>query len=449
MIVLCRDHVSVKVGRILKRAKREVGPDDLQSKASPEPFSSFKHDISSSMVAMRSLNFPTALLLVSWFIGAHSIDLQAPLLSTESSSTESLLSLHKALITYESISGNEDGVATWLVKYLESKNFTVEKQSVGSWKGSSAPRDNILAYVGKQRKTRTLVSSHIDTVPPYWKYERRGDEIWGRGSVDAKGSVATQIIAVEELLAAGKLHEGDVALLFVVGEEVAGDGMEKANDLGLAWETCIFGEPTELKLASGHKGITHVEITAKGKAGHSGYPELGKSANAMLVEALYALQHVSLPWNEKYGNTTLNIGRMEGGVAANVIAEDASADIAIRIADGQPEVIEKIVLDTLNKTGEQFDVKFNSGYGPVYIDSDVPGKLSFDINSDVMLKFSGFETIVVNYGTDIPHLKGDHKKYLYGPGTILMAHSDHEHLKISDLETAVKGYKALIEYSLK
>jgi acetylornithine deacetylase len=55
----------------------------------------------------------------------------------------------------------------------------------------------------------------------------------------------------------------------------------------------------------------------------------------------------------------------------------------------------------------------------------------------------------VNYGTDIPNLKGDHKRYLYGPGTILMAHSDHEHLTISDLETAVKGYKSLIEHSLK
>lgn len=329
---------------------------------------------------MKGLTLPTALLLANWVLGAYSIDSQAPILFTESSSTKSLLSLHKALITHESITGNEDGVATWLVKYLESKNFTVEKQSVGPWKGSSAPRDNILAYVGKQRKTRTLVSSHIDTVPPYWKYERRGDEIWGRGSVDAKGSVATQIIAVEELLAADKLSEGDVALLFVVGEEVGGDGMKKANDLGLTWESCIFGEPTELKLASGHKGIMSVEITAKGKAGHSGYPELGKSANAMLIEALYALQHVNLPWNVKYGNTTLNIGRMEGGVAANVIAEDASANIAIRIADGQPEVIEKIILETLNKTGEELDVKFNGGYGPVYIDSDVPGELSFIID---------------------------------------------------------------------
>lgn len=55
---------------------------------------------------------------------------------------------------------------------------------------------------------------------------------------------------------------------------------------------------------------------------------------------------------------------------------------------------------------------------------------------------------MVNYGTDIPSLKGNHKRYLYGPGSILVAHSDHEHLKISDLEAAVEGYKVLVLESL-
>ncbi len=56
---------------------------------------------------------------------------------------------------------------------------------------------------------------------------------------------------------------------------------------------------------------------------------------------------------------------------------------------------------------------------------------------------------MLNYGTDIPSLKGDHKRYLYGPGSILVAHSDHEHVKISELEAAVEGYKVLITESLK
>ncbi|TVY84984.1 putative carboxypeptidase [Lachnellula suecica] len=378
---------------------------------------------------------PLPLLLLAQHTSASLLSPgQHPIQEPDTSSKSPLLELHKSLVKHESITGNEHNVAKYLVSYLKGKNFTVETQEVGPFQGSTKPRENIYAYIGKQRKTKVLVSSHIDTVPPFWPYERKGDEIWGRGSVDAKGSVATQIIAVEELLAADKLKEGDVSLLFVVGEEVGGDGMRKANDLGLTWDTAIFGEPTELKLASGHKGTMSFDIVAKGKAGHSGYPELGKSANAMLIPALNLLLNAKMPSSDKYGNSTLNIGKMEGGVAANVIAEDASAKVSIRLAAGTPADIKKIVLDTLLDADAELDVIFSGGgYGPIYIDSDVPG----------------FETIVVNYGTDIPNLKGDHKRYLYGPGTILMAHSDHEHLEVKDLETAVKGYKTLIEYSLK
>ncbi|KAG0650912.1 Peptidase M20 domain-containing [Hyphodiscus hymeniophilus] len=380
---------------------------------------------------MKLLLLPSLLLLSHWVIANQFTNPQVPIREAQISTP--LLRLHKALIEIESISGNEHEVGKHLVSYLESHNFTVETQDVPAVASDQRPRRNVLAWKGKQRKTRTLLTSHMDVVPPYWPYKREGDEIWGRGSVDAKGSLATQIIAFEELYAAGGISEGDVALLFVVGEEQFGDGMKKANDLGMSWDTVIFGEPTEMKLASGHKGITGLQITAKGKAGHSGYPHLGKNANAMLIPALHALLNVDLPWSEKYGNTTLNIGRVEGGVAANVIAEDAKATIAIRIADGPPEVVQKIVLDTIQKAGEELDVTFTAGYGPVFINSDV----------------EGFETIVVNYGTDIPNLEGDHKRYLYGPGSILLAHSDHEHISVSDLESAVEGYKALIKHSLK
>jgi acetylornithine deacetylase len=102
--------------------------------------------------------------------------------------------------------------------------------------------------------SRTIVTSHIDVVPPHIPYSISGNTIHGRGSNDAKGSVATQVQAVEELRAAGKLGDGDIGLLYVVGEEVNGVGMEKANDLGIKLpKTVIFGEPTELKLAVSQK----------------------------------------------------------------------------------------------------------------------------------------------------------------------------------------------------
>jgi acetylornithine deacetylase len=190
--------------------------------------------------------------------------------------------------------------------------------------------------------------------------------------------------------------------------------MKKASeifsDLELKFDTVIFGEPTELKLASGHKGIAGLDIRAKGKAGHSGYPELGKNAIAMIVPALDELLKAELPWSEKYGNTTLNLGMIEGGVAANVIAEEAHARVSIRIADGEPAAVEKILLDAIRKAGQVLDVKFIAGYGPIYIDSDVPGEKYNSMKLEPANNFLGFEKIVVNYGTDIPSLKGDHKR---------------------------------------
>jgi acetylornithine deacetylase len=180
--------------------------------------------------------FITSLVNAAISIALHS---QQFLEGHDSKNKDPLISLHRSLVERQSITGSEGNVSPFLAKYLEGKGFTVKRQYV------SEDRENIFAYIGKSPKTRILVTSHIDTVPPFWPYETRGEEIWGRGSVDAKGSVATQITAVESLLETSRIQEGDVALLYVVGEEKGGDGMRAANDLGLTWETVIFGEPTE------------------------------------------------------------------------------------------------------------------------------------------------------------------------------------------------------------
>ena len=309
-------------------------------------------------------------LLLKW---ASAIDLQKPII--DEASTSSLISFHKSIVEIQSITGHEYDAGNFLISYLKERNLTVETQDIPLSEGGNKPRQNILAYLGNKRQTRTLLTSHYDVVPPHWPYERRGDEIWGRGSVDAKGSLAAQVTAYLELVAEDKIGEGDVAMLYVVGEETAGSGMKKANDLGLSWEAVIFGEPTELKLASGHKGVVGVALKAKGKAGHSGYPQLGRNANSMLIPALYELGRLDFPSSEKFGNTTFNLGFVNGGVASNVIAENAEAKMAIRIAAGTSENIKKLVLDAVEKTGQDLEVSFSLGYGPVHTDDDVEGKL--------------------------------------------------------------------------
>jgi len=90
--------------------------------------------------------------------------------------------------------------------------------------------------------------------------------IRGRGSSDDLGPLAAQIIAAEELRGEGRIGEGDVGLLFVVGEENGGAGMVAVNEMGVRWEAGIFAEPTEGKLATGHKGQVAFEVWARGVA---------------------------------------------------------------------------------------------------------------------------------------------------------------------------------------
>jgi acetylornithine deacetylase len=185
--------------------------------------------------------------------------------------SDELLSLHRKLIEIESITGNEKEIGAWLKGYLEGKNLTVELQEVDEG------RFNVFAYPGQERKTKVLVTSHIDTVPPYWPYERKTtngtDEIWGRGSVDAKACVAAQTIAVLSLLQSDthNLPSDALSLLFVVAEEKGGDGMRFFSERKPTnYSAIVFGEPTEGKLAAGHKGIIGLNLNIIGKAAHSG-----------------------------------------------------------------------------------------------------------------------------------------------------------------------------------
>ncbi|KAI5810158.1 hypothetical protein DFH27DRAFT_178066 [Peziza echinospora] len=358
-------------------------------------------------------------------------------------SSSPLLTLHKSLVEIPSVTGDERAVAEWLATYLTSKNFTVETQSVGdfgeAWgteNCTSKRRENVYAYYGSRRDVHTLLTSHIDVVPPYIGYKETSNAIYGRGSCDAKASVAAQITAVEELRAAKDSilspEGGDVGLLFVVGEEVTGDGMKLASEINPGWKTVIFGEPTELKLAVGHKGIAEFTVRAEGRAAHSGYPQLGINANSNLIKALYELDRVELPSSKLLGNSTVNIGQINGGVAANVIPAAARAVASVRVAGDLEETVRRINEAVGGVEGVTIEWFPTPHYGPVELDWDV----------------EGFETIICSYGTDVPNLPGDHKRYLYGPGSILVAHGDNEHVLKSDLFTAVAGYKKLIQESL-
>ncbi|RUP48456.1 hypothetical protein BC936DRAFT_144532 [Jimgerdemannia flammicorona] len=246
-------------------------------------------------------------------------------MSSENPTT--LLELHKALCLIPSVYPHELPVSTYLAEWLRSRGWTVEQQVV-----STTPlRHNMYAYLGRRRETRAVLNSHLDVVPPYVEIREDEENVYGRGTCDAKGSVASQIWAAEELRAEGRVKEGDVGLLYVVGEEFDHIGMIQANKLEISPEFVIVGEPTENILAKGHKGVMVFTLEATGKAAHSGYPELGKSAVEILVDVLHELKNLVLPVDPYLGANTLNLGLISGGVAVNIIPERATAKCSVRV----------------------------------------------------------------------------------------------------------------------
>ncbi len=242
--------------------------------------------------------------------------------------------LTRRLIDIESITPNEREIGDFLWRRVGdmAQHFDgqVERMRV------EQDRDNIFARFGDPA---VVLSTHMDTVPPFIRSREDDDHIWGRGACDTKGIIASMITAAEELLAAGRRNFG---LLFVVGEERNSAGARVAARNPRGSKFLINGEPTENKLALGSKGALRYEIVAHGRMAHSAYPELGESAIEKLLDALERIRRVELPKDRVLGASTLNIGTIQGGRAPNVIPDDAQAEVFIRVVGEVANLREEI-----------------------------------------------------------------------------------------------------------
>jgi len=284
-------------------------------------------------------------------------------------------------------------------------------------------RFNVLATWGDPVVT---LSTHIDTVPPWIPSSEDADYIYGRGACDTRGIIASMICAVEELVDAGTRG---VALLFVVGEERNSAGAYHAARNGRGSRFLINGEPTENKLAVGSKGALRMEVVASGRMAHSAYPELGESAIDKLLDALEAIRGVPLPVDPVLGASTLNIGTIAGGRAPNVIADEARAEVLIRLVD-DGEATRQAVHSAAEGRAEIRDI--------------------LSIPAAHFRSLPGFETTVVAYTTDIPAFAGAWgEPFLIGPGSIHAAHTAEERVEKRQLTEAVSLYKSLVQQLLR
>ncbi len=331
--------------------------------------------------------------------------------------------LTRALVDIESISENEAAVAEYLLSYLRSlasktggQVQTIQTEPALTGKPE---RSNVLAWWGEPRVT---LSTHMDTVPPFFPSREDDEFIWGRGACDAKGIIAAMVAATEQLL-----HDGsrNIALLFVVGEERNSAGARAAARTPRGSRYLVNGEPTENKLALASKGTLRLELTASGRMAHSAYPELGESAIEKLLDALEAIRRVPLPHDDVLGACTLNIGTISGGRAPNVIPDSAKAELLVRLV-GDPAPVRDAYTRAVGTRAELAEILYIPAIRFASVDS--------------------LPTTVVSYTTDVPVFgRSWGEPLLLGPGSIHVAHTSEERISKQELAEAVGLYADVVK----
>lgn len=325
---------------------------------------------------------------------------------------EQLFELTRRLVNIESVTGQERACAEFVEDFLRARGFQTRRQEV------SPERWNVFAWIGRPD---VVLSTHMDTVPPFIPAGEDAGAIYGRGACDAKASLACQLIAAERLRQEGV---GNLGLLYLVGEETMSDGATVANAAPEGARYLIMGEPTDNKLVTATKGILHLRLRARGRTAHSSHPQLGISAIDALLDVLGDLRAMTLPEDQELGPTTMNIGRIFGGHAANVVPDHAEAEVLYRTVNGGEDLRREI------------EVK-------------VAGRCEVEVMRRVPMlrleRLDGFETDVVPYTTDATNLGRWGRPLLLGPGSITVAHSDHECIGKEELVRGVELYCRVVK----
>jgi acetylornithine deacetylase len=319
-----------------------------------------------------------------------------------------VLEFAREFIDIDSTTGREGDAGRWLSSRLRALGYTVTEQPVGD------DRFNVFAALDPPR---AVFSTHYDCVPPFFGSSVRDGCLYGRGACDAKGILAAQVAAAEQLRKTG---ERRIGMLYVVGEERGSDGAKIANQSSPGSKFLINGEPTDNRLGAGTRGVLRLRLHATGRAAHSSAPELGESAIDKLLDALIFLRTIELPADPVIGPTYYTIGLIEGGIAPNVIPPVAWAEALFRTSRPADEVLRSVqALTRFVRLEEVLRVP------------DVRLQTFGDL---------GIETAVFPFATDIPFLTNWGTPLLFGPGSFHVAHTSDEHVRIGEMEEAVEKY---------
>lgn len=316
--------------------------------------------------------------------------------------------LHKKLILIQSPSNNENEIGNFIFELLKVCDFDVIKNIVD---------DGGFNIVAKSGKPKIFLAAHMDTVLPFLNYKETKNEVFGRGACDTKGSLASMITA--GIKAKGD-NLTDFGFIFTVGEEVDFRGVKNIVKSKIDIPFVIVGEPTSLDIINAHHGVLVLKLIAKGKSAHSSKPNEGINAIEIILDGLNKILQFKL-----HDDTLLNLSRINGGIADNIIPNNAEATLSLRISPDDKTDYLKEIKKILAKIEVKKILEIEG------VKTKVPKELSF------IKKIRS-----VRYATELSFFKNG---IVLGPGDIKHAHGDNERIFKKELNQAVDVYYKIIK----
>lgn len=337
------------------------------------------------------------------------------------------------LLKIYSPTGNESAVSVFLKKELESMGFQVEEDDLGNVKaetGTGAPH--------------ILLCGHIDTVPGRIKTLHTNGKLYGRGAVDAKGPLATMIMAVNQLK---KEKLCKITLAAVVDEEGEGKGIKSLIKQNISPDYAVFGEPSNTNnIIIGYKGSLTLKVLCKTKTGHSAAPWLYHNAIEEAYKLWETIKNIKFEGevdNSRFYSVTKCLTKIEGGSGYNIVPDQCELKVDTRLPPKlNPEQVFtqiKEKLESVYPKDMEFNISNKGGLSGYETSKDNPLVNAFSV---AVRKITGKQTTLLKKtGSSDMNLMA--KTYsipmvAYGPGNSKLDHTPEEHIELEEYLKAIE-----------
>lgn len=371
---------------------------------------------------------------------------------------ESVINLTQELVSVPSHTAEgEEAAASVLETFFEKAGISTTRQPV-----EDVGVNVIASLPSETGKVKLLFNGHLDVVPPSsamsfpaFSPTIKDGQMWGRGTMDMKGGLAAMACALAAVRAADLPLQRSVMLSAVAAEERGNLGTAALVREGVQADWAVVGEATGLDLIIAHKGVDRYKVIVEGRSAHESMPELGANAIVQAAHIITTLHSSLWPRVKKrvhpaLGPATYNIGTIQGGISRNMVPDRCVFQIGKRYLPGDsPHAIRAELEETIAacqiEPGARVSLvrepEFDRVPHPpleVHPDHPLPRALSATVT-----RLTGRAPRLGNWGafTDGALLQtAGMPAVIFGPGDISLAHTDQEHIPLTELATAAEVY---------